>query len=72
MEAVESVLDTLPDAEVSFLKSSFGLIDGDLRSLEEMATLLGKGVEELLALEFDLMKKLRNPARTEYLRKYLD
>jgi len=72
MEAVESVLDTLSDAEVSFLKSRFGLIDGDLKSLEEMAILLGKGVEELQVFELDLMKKLRHPARSENLRKYLD
>lgn len=72
IEILESILDTFSNAESSFLKSRFGLIDGELKTLEEMATSLEKTVDELQALEVELMRKLRNPARSQFLRKYLE
>lgn len=69
---VDSILSAFSYEEEAFLKARFGLNDGQIKSLEEMATLLGKSVGVVQDLEVELIKRLRHPARAEVLRKFLD
>jgi RNA polymerase primary sigma factor len=63
---------SLSDDEISVIKSRFGLIDGELKSVAELAALSGKKIQEIQTLELEIMKKLRHPSRSGVLREFLD
>ncbi len=70
--AVEDILDTLAPRERRVVQLRFGLIDGQLRTLEEVGKRFGVTRERVRQIEAKALRKLRNASRTQKLRDYLE
>ena len=60
-EALEQVLDALPDRERQVLVLRFGLDSGTPRTLEEVGTVMGFSRERARQVERDALASLRRP-----------
>jgi RNA polymerase primary sigma factor len=68
---VENVLDTLTPRERRVLQLRFGLIDGHLRTLEEVGKRVGVTRERIRQVEVEALRKLRHPSRSKRLVDFL-
>jgi RNA polymerase primary sigma factor len=69
---VENVLDSLLPRERRVMQLRFGLLDGRLRTLEEVGSRFGVSRERVRQMEAEALRKLRQPSRTKRLRDYLE
>ncbi len=71
-EHLTTVLDNLPPREVRVLQLRYGLLDGQLYTLEEVGRKMGVTRERVRQIEAQALSRLRNPAIQEKLSEYLD
>lgn len=71
-EAIEGVLDTLTPREALVLKLRFGLIDGRMRTLEEVGKEFKITRERIRQIEAKALRKLRHPTRSKKLKDFLE
>ena len=71
-EHLSTVLDNLPPREVRVLQLRYGLLDGQLYTLEEVGRKMGVTRERVRQIEAQALSRLRNPAIQEKLSEYLD
>ena len=69
---VETVLDSLTPRERRVMQLRFGLLDGRLRTLEEIGNRFGVSRERVRQMEAEALRKLRHPSRSKRLRDYLE
>lgn len=65
---VSDIVNQLPDREQSVLSERFGLVDGDVLTLEEVGQKFGVTREWIRQIELRAIRKLRHPARIRHLR----
>ncbi len=65
------VLGTLTDRERRIIQLRFGLYDGHPRTLEEVGREYSVTRERIRQIEFNTLKKLRNPNRSKALKDYI-
>jgi RNA polymerase primary sigma factor len=70
-EHIESVLHTLSSRERKVIQLRFGLLDGHLRTLEEVGREFGVTRERIRQIESKTLSKLRHPSRSQQLQGYL-
>jgi len=68
---LQEVLNTLTDRERRILQLRFGLKDGHPRTLEEVGREYSVTKERIRQIEFNTLKKLRNPKRSRVLKDYI-
>ena len=71
-EQIEDTLYTLSEREAQVLQLRFGLIDGRMRTLEEVGVVFGVTRERIRQIEAIALRKLRDPSRSKKLRDFLD
>ncbi len=71
-EHLSSVLEHLRPREVSVLQLRYGLLNGQLYTLEEVGRKMGVTRERVRQIEAQALSRLRNPAIQEKLSEYLD
>ena len=71
-EHLSTVLDNLPPREVRVLQLRYGLLDGQLYTLEEVGRKMGVTRERVRQIEAQALSRLRNPAVQAKLSEYLD
>ncbi|MCL1831917.1 MAG: RNA polymerase sigma factor RpoD [Oscillospiraceae bacterium] len=71
-EQLSDVLDTLTEREARVLKLRFGLVDGRMRTLEEVGKEFNVTRERIRQIEAKALRKLRHPSRSKRLRDFLD
>ena len=71
-EQVRMVLSGLTEREAGILRLRFGLHDGRVQTLDEVARVYGVSRERIRQIEYKTMTKLRHPSRARLLRDYLD
>ncbi|MBU4194235.1 MAG: RNA polymerase sigma factor RpoD, partial [Actinobacteria bacterium] len=54
------------------IQLSFGLLDGQHRTLEEVGCVFGVTSERIRQIESNTLSKLRNPSRSGRLRDYIE
>jgi RNA polymerase sigma factor (sigma-70 family) len=67
---VDDILDTLPPRERRVLQLRFGLVDGEVRTLQEVGRRFGVGRERVRQIEARALCKLRDPQLSANLRDY--
>ncbi len=70
-DEVQAVLETLTARERRVLQLRFGLMDGEQRTLEEVARRLGLGRETVRQLERTAMARLREADRADRLKAHI-
>jgi len=70
-EHLSSVLEHLPPREVRVLQLRYGLLNGQLYTLEEVGRKMGVTRERVRQIEAQALSRLRNPAIQEKLSEYL-
>ena len=70
-EHLDSVLNGLPPREVRILQLSYGLLDGQAYTLEEVGRKMGVTRERVRQIEAQALSRLRHPAIRRKLREYL-
>ena len=71
-EELDKVLQTLTTREAHVLKLRFGLVDGRIRTLEEVGKEFNITRERIRQIEAKALRKLRHPSRSKRLKDYLD
>jgi RNA polymerase primary sigma factor len=71
-DAVKEALSELSERERDVVKLRFGLVDGQMRTLEEVGKEFGVTRERIRQIESKTLAKLRHPMRSARLRDYLD
>jgi len=71
-EQLFEVLKTLTPREEQVLKLRFGLIDGRMRTLEDVGKIFNITRERIRQIEAKALRKLRHPSRSKRLKDYLD
>jgi RNA polymerase primary sigma factor len=71
-DQIESVLDTLTEREKGVIMLRFGLVDGNPRTLEDVARHFNVTRERIRQIEQKSLKKLKHPSRIKPLRELLD
>ncbi|MCL2036482.1 MAG: RNA polymerase sigma factor RpoD [Oscillospiraceae bacterium] len=71
-EQLSDVLGTLTDREERVLRLRFGLVDGRMRTLEEVGKEFQVTRERIRQIEAKALRKLRHPSRSKRLRDFLD
>ncbi len=71
-EQLNEVLHTLTPREEQVLKLRFGLMDGRMRTLEEVGKEFHITRERIRQIEAKALRKLRHPSRSKRLKDYLD
>ena len=71
-EKIMEALDSLTPREASVIKMRFGLIDGRVRTLEEVGEEFNITRERIRQIEAKALRKLRHPSRSRKLKDYLD
>ncbi|MGL4374363.1 MAG: sigma-70 family RNA polymerase sigma factor, partial [Turicibacter sp.] len=69
---LEQVLETLTEREQMVLKLRFGLVDGEVRTLEEIGSTFGLTRERIRQIESKALRKLRHPSRSRRLMPFGD
>lgn len=70
-EQLNEALDTLTVREENVLRLRFGLIDGKIRTLEEVGQVFGVTRERIRQIENAAIRKLRDPQRIQHLKDFL-
>jgi RNA polymerase primary sigma factor len=70
-DQLQKVLGTLTDRERRIIQLRFGLYDGYPRTLEEVGREYSVTRERIRQIEFNTLKKLRNPNRSKALKDYI-
>ena len=70
-DQLQEVLNTLTDRERRIIQLRFGLKDGHPRTLEEVGREYSVTRERIRQIEFNTLKKLRNPNRSKALKDYI-
>ena len=70
-EQMRSMLGSLNERERRVLEMRYGLIDGQVRTLEEVGEAFGVTRERIRQIEAKALRKLRHPLRSRRLRDYL-
>ncbi|CAL5398330.1 unnamed protein product [Camellia sinensis] len=68
---LEKVLDTLNPREKQVVRWRFGLVDGRMKTLQEIGELMGVSRERIRQIESCAFRKLKNKRRTKHLQQYL-
>lgn len=71
-EKIDAELDKLTTREKEVIYMRYGLLDGTSKTLEEVGKHFNVTRERIRQIEAKALKKLRNPLRTEELRKYIE
>ncbi|KAK3273092.1 hypothetical protein CYMTET_18647 [Cymbomonas tetramitiformis] len=71
-EDLENVLNTLGSRERDVLRLRYGLDDGRVKTLEEIGQVFGVTRERIRQIEAKALRKLRQPARNNVLKDYLE
>jgi RNA polymerase primary sigma factor len=70
-ESVEDVVASLPEREQNVLRMRYGLVDGQIRTLEEVGKAFKLTRERIRQIEAKALRKLRHPSRSRKLKDYL-
>ena len=70
-DELQEALAELPPREREIIERRFGLVDGRVRTLEEVARAFGVTRERVRQIETKTLAKLRHPARVQRLREFL-
>ncbi|XP_075487226.1 RNA polymerase sigma factor sigB-like isoform X2 [Primulina tabacum] len=70
-EDLAKVLDTLNPREKQVIKMRFGLVDGRMKTLQEIGELMGVSRERIRQIESCGFRKLKNKKRIKYLQQYV-
>lgn len=70
-EELDEVLATLTDREERVLRLRFGLLDGRMRTLEEVGKEFGVTRERIRQIEAKALRKLKHPARSRKLKDFM-
>ena len=70
-ERIKNVLNTLTDREREVIEQRFGLLDGNVYTLEEVGKKLGVTRERIRQIEAKALRKLRHPTRLKHLNGFL-
>ena len=70
-QEISNVLDTLTDRQSCIIRLRYGLDDGRMRSLEEIALQLNLSRERVRQIEAKALRRLRHPSRNRVLKEYL-
>jgi len=71
-EQFEDILASLKPNERRVLEMRFGLLDGESRTLEEVARVFGVSRERVRQIEAKALRKLRHPSRSSKLAEFLE
>ena len=71
-EQLDEVLDTLTDREENVLRLRFGLDDGKMRTLEDVAKVFNVTRERIRQIEAKALRKLRHPSRSKQLKDFIE
>jgi RNA polymerase sigma factor (sigma-70 family) len=71
-EAINVLLDFLPEREATVLKLRYGLADGEIHSMAEIGTILGYSRERIRQLQHDALNRLRKLDYKFHLADYLE
>ncbi len=71
-EIFSDILCTLSPRERDVLRLRLGMVDGKLRTFEEIGQLFGVKKDEIQLIEAKAIRKLRHPNRNKELREFLD
>lgn len=66
-DQLAAVLDTLSELEANVITMRFGIIDGQPKTLDELALLYGLTARHIHIIETKVLLKLRHPARSNVL-----
>jgi RNA polymerase primary sigma factor len=69
---LNEVLEDLTSREGRVIRSRYGLIDGEIKTLEEIGMMFGLTRERIRQIESKVLTKLRHPSCSEALKDYLD
>lgn len=69
---LEKALDTLNPREKQVVKWRFGLLDGRMKTLQEIGELMGVSRERIRQIESCAFRKLKNKKRTKFLQQYIN
>lgn len=72
LDHMMSILATLSEREVGVIKLRFGLLDDKPRTLNEIGQVYGVTYERIREIEVNAMLKLQHPARSDYLRDFVE
>ncbi|KAF2955813.1 RNA polymerase sigma factor RpoD [Marinitoga sp. 38H-ov] len=67
-EELEKILDTLQPREAMVLKMRYGLLDGKVKTLEEVGQYFNVTRERIRQIEVKALRKLRHPSRSSQLK----
>jgi RNA polymerase primary sigma factor len=70
-ESVEDVVASLPAREQDVLRMRYGLVDGEIKTLEEVGRAFKLTRERIRQIEAKALRKLRHPSRSKKLKDYL-
>ncbi len=71
-DRIKDVLDTLSPRERAVLEQRFGLVDGCIRTLEEVGRQFRVTRERIRQIEAKALRKMRHPTRIRHLEGFLD
>ncbi|RAO99361.1 RNA polymerase sigma factor rpoD [Petrotoga sp. 9PW.55.5.1] len=71
-EEIEKVLETLRPKEATVLKMRYGLLDGKMKTLEEVGAFFNVTRERIRQIEVKALRKLRHPTRSLQLKEISD
>jgi RNA polymerase primary sigma factor len=71
IDQLNQVLYTITEREEAVLRFRYGMIDGELKTLEEIGTKFGVTRERIRQIESKSISKLRHPSRSQVLKDYL-
>ena len=71
-EAIEFLLNALPDREAEILKLRYGLDDGEGHSMAQIGQIMGYSRERIRQLQHEALSKLRRMNQRMHLQEYLD
>ena len=69
--AVKEILATLPDRERTVLEKRFGLDDGRIKTLQQIATQFSVTRERIRQIEAKALRKLKHHSRSRKLKPYV-
>ncbi len=67
-EEIEKILNTLQPKEATVLKMRYGLLDGKVKTLEEVGQFFNVTRERIRQIEVKALRKLRHPSRSSQLK----